>query len=681
MIERGKYQSLTMINWNGFFARTFDIDNLVTTLSGGNGAGKSTTMAAFITSLIPDQSLLHFRNTTEAGSSQASRDKGLYGKLQPGVCYSALEVVNSRKQRLVFAVKLQQVAGRDKKVDIKPFVVQGLPSHIKASELFIQSVSETQAKVLSLNEVKDRVSEFEGVQFKAFNSITDYHSQMFDFGVIPKKLRNSSDRSKFYRLIEASLYGGISSTITRSLRDYLLPQNGGVKKAFQDMESALRENRITLEAIKNTQADRDLFKHLLTESTNYVAADYMRHANQRRTKLEATLSLRKDLFGGRQQIIDNNKLLNETQQQLNILVEEYSALEQDHQAASDYLQLVQNALQQQQKIERYEEDLLELSERLEEQIMVVEEAHESLIQTEEQMELTESEVDSLKSQLADYQQALDVQQTRALQYQQAVKALADARELSGLEIESVEAIPALLNDFEKQQSTQTQTLLTLKHKLDINSASVEQFAKAFELLKQIVPEASRENAELEARRVLESLQAAKHEVAQLSHWQSQARDLTKRVEKQAQVKKLVSDYAAQNAVQIRDELDIETEQARQFESIEQSENALEQGRENLIDLRREDQKLSGEISRFEGIAPAWIKANEALEQLCESTESELIDAQSVMNKMQKVLEAEKEALSLKDRLALERTQVEKEIEALATPGGANDPRLKLCLTA
>ena len=68
--------------------------------------------------------------------------------------------------------------------------------------------------------------------------------------------------------------GGISSAITRSLRDYLLPQNGGVKKAFQDMESALRENRMTLEAIKTTQADRDLFKHLITESTNYVAADY-----------------------------------------------------------------------------------------------------------------------------------------------------------------------------------------------------------------------------------------------------------------------------------------------------------------------------------------------------------------------------------------------------------------------
>ena len=288
-MERGKYQSLTMINWNGFFARTFDIDNLVTTLSGGNGAGKSTTMAAFITTLIPDQSLLHFRNTTEAGSSNASRDKGLHGKLKPGACYAALDVVNSKQQRIIFAVKLQQVAGRDKKVDIKPFLIQGLPSHIKPAEILVETISENQARVRQLNDVKDLVSQHEGVQFKTFNSVTDYHVQMFEMGVLPKKLRNSQDRSKFYRLIEASLYGGISSAITRSLRDYLLPHNSGVKKAFQDMEAALRENRMTLEAIKLTQTDRDLFKHLISEATNYVAADYMRHANERQQKLEQTL--------------------------------------------------------------------------------------------------------------------------------------------------------------------------------------------------------------------------------------------------------------------------------------------------------------------------------------------------------------------------------------------------------
>ncbi|MCS5781293.1 hypothetical protein LNP24_15965 [Klebsiella pneumoniae subsp. pneumoniae] len=34
MIERGKFRSLTLVNWNGFFARTFDLDELVTTLRG-----------------------------------------------------------------------------------------------------------------------------------------------------------------------------------------------------------------------------------------------------------------------------------------------------------------------------------------------------------------------------------------------------------------------------------------------------------------------------------------------------------------------------------------------------------------------------------------------------------------------------------------------------------------------
>lgn len=76
MIERGKFRSLTLVNWNGFFARTFDLDELVTTLSGGNGAGKSTTMAAFVTALIPDLTLLHFRNTTEAGRPVAPVIKG-----------------------------------------------------------------------------------------------------------------------------------------------------------------------------------------------------------------------------------------------------------------------------------------------------------------------------------------------------------------------------------------------------------------------------------------------------------------------------------------------------------------------------------------------------------------------------------------------------------------------------
>ncbi len=165
-------------------------------------------MAAFVTALIPDLTLLHFRNTTEAGATSGSRDKGLHGKLKAGVCYSMLDTINSRHQRVVVGVRLQQVAGRDRKVDIKPFAIQGLPMSVLPTQLVTETLNERRARVLPLNELKDKLEAMEGVQFKQFNSITDYHSLMFDLGIIARRLRSASDRSKFYRLIEASLYGG-----------------------------------------------------------------------------------------------------------------------------------------------------------------------------------------------------------------------------------------------------------------------------------------------------------------------------------------------------------------------------------------------------------------------------------------------------------------------------------------
>ncbi|MGY3569303.1 chromosome partition protein MukB [Vibrio paucivorans] len=676
MIERGKYQSLTMINWNGFFARTFDIDGLVTTLSGGNGAGKSTTMAAFITALIPDQSLLHFRNTTEAGSSQASRDKGLYGKLQPGACYAALDVVNSRNQRLLFAVKLQQVAGRDKKVDIKPFVIQGLPSHVKPTDVLIESVSDNHARVRQINEVKESVSQYEGAHFKAFSSIVDYHAQMFEYGVVPKKLRNSSDRSKFYRLIEASLYGGISSAITRSLRDYLLPQNGGVKKAFQDMESALRENRMTLEAIKTTQADRDLFKHLITESTNYVAADYMRHANERRKKLENTLSLRSELFGSRETLLEQNNLLNRVQEELEVLVDQESALEQDYQAASDHLQLVQNALRQQEKIERYQEDLEELNERLEEQLMVVEEAQERVMIAEEQALVSEEEVDSLKTQLADYQQALDVQQTRALQYQQAVQALEKAKQLLDDPSLTAESAIDLVNSLKAEQEANTTELLAIKHKLDMSSAAAEQFEKAFSLIKSIAGDVERSQAATEAKQAIVKARDAQQIAQNEQQWRAQHRDLERSLNQQRQAKQLVDEYQKQHNVVLSDEITLEQERERHSTQIETLEHSQEDLREQRSEQRRLEQDCNAEIKKFEAIAPAWITANDALDTLKEQSGADLYDSQAVMSQMQAVLEDEKSQSIAKDKLSERRNALESEIERLASPGGSNDPRLK-----
>lgn len=673
---RGKFRSLTLINWNGFFARTFDLDELVTTLSGGNGAGKSTTMAGFVTALIPDLTLLHFRNTTEAGATSGSRDKGLHGKLRPGVCYAVLDSINSRHQRVLTGVRLQQVAGRDKKVDIKSFSIQNVALSLNPTDIFTEKLSERQARVLNLNELKEKIDTLQG-QFKQYNSITDYHAMMFDLGIIPKRLRSSADRSKFYKLIEASLYGGISSAITRSLRDYLLPENQGVHKAFQDMESALRENRMTLEAIKVTQSDRDLFKHLITESTNYVASDYMRNANERRGNIELALKFRRDWYASKsEQVLSQHRFV-DLSREAQELGENEKSLEVDHQSAVDYLNLVLNALRHQEKITTYQEDVNELSEKLEEQKVVVETASEQLDEAQAQFDHSEQEVDQLRNQLADYQQALDAQQTRALQYQQAIQALEKAKVLCGLADLSVKNIEAYHEEFAAQAEMMTDNVLALEQKMSISEAAKSQFDKAYELVCKIAGDIPRSTAFDTAKELLREYPSQKLQAQQTPQLRAKLSELEQRYQQQQSAVNLLKNFNQRAGLDLTTAEELEdyyTEQQATLENInaelaEQLEerSILRQKRENLTELYAEKTRL----------APAWLTAQAVLERLQEQANQTFADSQDVMSFMQAQLTKERELTIERDALEQKRQQLDEQISRLSQPDGSEDSRLNV----
>ncbi|MEB5970780.1 chromosome partition protein MukB [Pantoea dispersa] len=674
MIERGKFRSLTLINWNGFFARTFDLDELVTTLSGGNGAGKSTTMAAFVTALIPDLTLLHFRNTTEAGATSGSRDKGLHGKLRAGVCYAVLDVVNSRHQRVVAGVRLQQVAGRDKKVDIKPFSIHGLPTDTLPTDMLTEILGSRQARVLPLAEVKERVEAQEGVQFRQFSSVTDYHAMMFELGVVPRRLRTAGDRSKFYRLIEASLYGGISSAITRSLRDYLLPENGGVRKAFQDMEAALRENRMTLEAIRVTQSDRDLFKHLISEATSYVSADYMRHANERRIHLDGALQLRNELFTSRNQLASEQYRHIEMARELSEHNGAESDLETDYQAASDHLNLVQTAMRQQEKIARYDADLEELTYRLEEQNEVVAEAREVQEENEARAEAAEIEVDELKSQLADFQQALDVQQTRAIQYQQALQALEKARAQCQLPDLTIDNAAEWQETFQAREEEATERLLRLEQKLSVAEAAHSQFEQALALVTSIAGEVSRQDAWQVGRELLRDAANQRHHAEQLSSLRLRLNELETRLREQHDAERLLADFCKRQGQQY-DADALEGLQRELEAQIEQLNESVADAGERRMLMRQELEQLRERITALTARAPHWLAAQEILTQLSEQTGQTLSSSQQITEYMQQLLERERETTVERDEVAARKREVEQQIERLSQPGGAEDARL------
>mgnify|MGYP002618878074 CR=1 FL=1 len=190
-------------------------------------------------------------------------------------------------------------------------------------------------------------------------------------------------------------------------------------------------------------------------------------------------------------------------------------LEADYQAASDHLNLVQTALRQQEKIERYEADLDELQIRLEEQNEVVAEAAELQEENEARAEAAELEVDELKNQLADYQQALDVQQTRAIQYNQALQALQRAKELCHLPDLTPESADEWLDTFQAKEQEATEKLLSLDQKMSVAQTAHSQFEQAYQLVVEINGPLARNEAWDVARELLRDGVNQRHQAEHL----------------------------------------------------------------------------------------------------------------------------------------------------------------------
>lgn len=680
MLVRGKFCSLTLINWNGFFARTFDLDNLVTTLSGGNGAGKSTTMAAFITALIPDLTLLHFRNTTEAGTTLGSRDKGLYGKLRPGNCYAVVEVINAQQQRLLFGVRLQQISGREGKIDLKPFLLQDWSENILA--LFTEKLPEkAEVRIRPLSAIKSWLAAQKStVYFKVFNSITDYHAVLFDRGVIPKRLVAAADRQKFYRLIEASLYGGISSAITRSLRDYLLPDNGGVRKAFQDMEAALRENRLTLAAIRHTQADRDLFKQLMLHVTHYVAADYMRQRNQRREQVQQQLTDRHALQGFQQQCEQQQQQISQWQRQLLDQQKQKSEWQQQYQQAQQAYQQAQWAALQQVKIARCQEEELALQEKLTAQQQQLIEADQQLAQADQQVERCNEQLDSLRNQLADQQQALDQQQVRAVRYRQAMQALEQARTVCQQpELQPGDA-PQHQKSVEQALQAATEQLLIVSQQLSVAKAAAQQFSTACQQISRLVGKVSIEPTEAyeQTGRLLKQLSDQQRLADTLPWLQQQQVEAEQRLLQQQQAENLWQRFCQQQSLPSKtlpNQQQLLQQRQQQQQIQQQLVEQLSLQSVEHAEIEQQIRQLTQQQQHQQQRAPTWLAAQQALQALSQQCQQPLTDSQAISDQLQRLRQSQQQWLRQQADLQAQQQALSQQITVLQQPGGVEESEL------
>ena len=335
---------------------------------------------------------------------------------------------------------------------------------------------------------------------------------------------------------------------------------------------------------------------------------------------------------------------------------------------------MQTALRQQEKIERYEADLDELQIRLEEQNEVVAEAIERQEENEARAEAAELEVDELKSQLADYQQALDVQQTRAIQYNQAIAALNRAKELCHLPDLTADCAAEWLETFQAKELEATEKMLSLEQKMSMAQTAHSQFEQAYQLVVAINGPLARNEAWDVARELLREGVDQRHLAEQVQPLRMRLSELEQRLREQQEAERLLADFCKRQGKNFDiDELEaLHQELEARIASLSDS---VSNAREERMALRQEQEQLQSRIQSLMQRAPVWLAAQNSLNQLSEQCGEEFTSSQDVTEYLQQLLEREREAIVERDEVGARKNAVDEEIERLSQPGGSEDQRL------
>jgi len=305
---------------------------------------------------------------------------------------------------------------------------------------------------------------------------------------------------------------------------------------------------------------------------------------------------------------------------------------------------------------------------------VVAEAREIQEENEARAEAAELEVDELKSQLADFQQALDVQQTRAIQYQQALQALERARTLCQLPDLSIENAAEWQESFQAKEEEATERLLRLEQKLSVAEAAHSQFEQALALVTSIAGDVTRQDAWQTGRELLRDASNQRHHAEQLSSLRLRLNELEQRLREQHEAERLLAEFCKRQGQHY--EADALAGLQQELEAqIEQLNSSVSDAGEQRMMMRQELEQLRERITSLTARAPHWLAAQEILTQLSEQTGQALNSSQDVTEYMQQLLERERETTVERDEVAARKRDIEQQIERLSQPGGAEDARL------
>lgn len=210
--------------------------------------------------------------------------------------------------------------------------------------------------------------------------------------------------------------------------------------------------------------------------------------------------------------------------------------------------------------------------------------------------------------------------------------------------------------------------------MSVADAAHSQFEQAYQLVKNMVGEVSRSDAYQQARALLRDWSSQQHLAERVQPLRMQLSELQQRLNSQQNAERMLAEFCKRHGQSYEpDELDalmaeLEAQQEELSVGVNESGERRMQMRQELEQIRQRIQQLSSK-------APAWIIAQEALTQLNEQSGEVFASSTAVTEFMQQLLEQEREITVERDEIAAQRRDLEKQIERLSQPSGAEDSRM------
>ena len=480
-MKRNIVHSLTVANWNGIDFKTLNYHATITHLVGHTGAGKTTLMIAHITAMMPDKRLLRFKNTTETSSNPFDKgDKGLYGRIgASGACYSVIDYRLTNDERVLIGVQLRRKT--EPEIELNPFHIAGLPLEIDIKDLFLVTDFNQTIYVAEKNELRNNAATY-GSTVEWYSKSSDYLNFLFEKRIIPKRMRQHEDRKQYYRLLETSLYGGISSEIQQRLRDYLLASDSTVQSSVSSMQNALKESQRTRQKIEATQKHRDFISHTYQNAQMLGAAtlvsEELKSTTARKKAAEA-----KSFFKQCEATWLNLKMACGKLSTLkDKLAEQVQRASDALTKATDYDRKAKEVKKLQDKITKTQAEISKNKELLgkkQQQLEKNQSVQQSLDDKVKQLEKAQEE---LNAQLADAQQAYSIEAQHLGLYRQAQKSLREAQQILPNRTLNQHNVKSVRVEIEQAYQTTLKNTTQLQTQLDLATTRANEFQQAYQLL-------------------------------------------------------------------------------------------------------------------------------------------------------------------------------------------------------